>query len=313
MKKLIYSWMAAASLFCLTGCDNTTTTEEETVVAISSSHNYAKLNRQIDSLAHTLDCKVSVGLVHIENGDTFSYNGHEQRPMMSTCKFPLALLVLDKVDSGQLSLEQKVFISKAEMRPGTHSPLRDSLKSKASDVSIHELMYYSITMSDNITTDVLLKQVGGPKAVTEYAKSKGVAGISMLHTEEHMGLNMQRPYENWCEPMDMARLLASFYKGEVVSKTSTDTLRQIMERTTGGANRIKGMLPDGTVVGHKTGTSGFENGLNIAVNDIGVVTLPNGQHLALAVYITDAKAETPACEKIIAQIAKAAYDDALVQ
>lgn len=312
MKKLIYSCLAAASLLCFTGCDNATATKEETVVT-DSSHDYTNLNRQIDSLAHTLDCQVSVGLVHIESGDTFSYNGYEHRPMMSTCKFPLALLILDKVDSGQLSLEQKVFVSKAEMRPGTHSPLRDSLKSKASDVSIQELIYYSITMSDNITTDVLLKQVGGPNAVTEYAKSKGMAGISMLHTEENLGLNMQRPYENWCEPIDMARLLARFYKGEVVSKISTDTLRQIMERTTGGANRIKGMLPEGTVVGHKTGTSGFENGLNIAVNDIGVVTLPNGQHLALAVYITDAKAETPACEKLIAQISRVVYDDALEQ
>lgn len=296
----------------MTGCADESTPSENTATT-DTLHDYSVLRMQVDSIAKTIDAKVAVGLIHLETGDTFSYNGYEHCPMMSTCKFPLALLVLDYVDSGKLSLEQKIHISRSEMRENTHSPMRDTLQGKESDVSIHELLCYTVTMSDNISTDVLLKQVGGPAAVTEYAKSRGMASISMLHTEEHMGLNMQRPYENWCEPMGMARLLARFYKGEVVSKTSTDTLRRIMERTSGGANRIKGMLPEGTVVGHKTGTSGFENGLNIAVNDIGVVTLPNGQHLALAVYVTDAKVETPACEKLIAQISRVVYDDALEQ
>lgn len=312
MNKSIYYCLVTTILFGIIGCVDESTPSEYTAT-VDAPHDYSALRMQVDSIAKTIDAKVSVGLIHLETGDTFSYNGYEHCPMMSTCKFPLALLVLDKVDSGQLSLEQKVYVSKAEMRPGTHSPLRDSLKSKASDVSIHELLYYTITMSDNITTDVLLKQVGGPMAVTEYAKSKGMAGISMLHTEEHMRLNMQHPYENWCAPMDMAKLLAGFYNRELLSTTSTDTLRDIMVRTTGGENRIKGLLPEGTGVAHKTGTSGFENGVNIAVNDIGVIALPGGKHLILTVYITDAKAETPVCEKIIAQIARVAYDDALEQ
>ncbi|MBW7912669.1 MAG: class A beta-lactamase [Taibaiella sp.] len=312
MNKLIYSCLLTVMLFGMTGCADESTPSENTATT-DTLHDYSVLRMQVDSIAKTIDAKVAVGLIHLETGDTFSYNGYEHCPMMSTCKFPLALLVLDYVDSGKLSLEQKIHIPRSEMRENTHSPMRDTLQGKESDVSIHELLCYTVTMSDNISTDVLLKQVGGPAAVTEYAKSRGMAGISMLHTEGQLGLNMQRPYENWCAPMDMAKLLARFYNREILSATSTDTLRDVMVRTTGGANRIKGLLPEGTGVAHKTGTSGFENGVNIAVNDIGVIALPGGKHLILTVYITDAKAETAVCEKIIAQIAKAAYDDALEQ
>lgn len=310
MKKLIYCLFIACAAIFAVECGGS---PKEETANIDSAHNYSALQAKIDSLAKTLDCKVRVGLVHLETGDTFSYNGYEQSPMMSTCKFPLALLVLDKIDSGKLKLTDVIHIPKEEMREGTYSPLRDSFKGQPVDLSIHDLLYYSVAVSDNIATDVLLHQVAGPGEVTAFAKSKGLQGINMVHTEGELGLDWTRPYENWVHPMEMANLMAGFYKGRILSKTGTDTLRQIMERTTGGADRIKGMLPAGTVVAHKTGTSGFENGINIAVNDIGIVTLPNGRHLVLTIYIGDAAAETPACEKLIAQIARAAYDDALTR
>jgi beta-lactamase class A len=107
----------------------------------------------------------------------------------------------------------------------------------------------------------------------------------------------------------MAALVARFYTGGIISKTATDTLRSMMERAQ--RERIKGHLPDGTIVAHKTGTSGMENGITTAVNDIGVVTLPNGNHLVLAVYVTEVSGDMEAGEEIIADVAKAAYDHAV--
>jgi beta-lactamase class A len=107
----------------------------------------------------------------------------------------------------------------------------------------------------------------------------------------------------------MGQLLRKFYRGEVLSAKSTAYLREIMERTTTGPGRIKGLLPKETVVAHKTGSSGAdEKGLVAATNDVGVVTLPDGRHIAVVVFVSDATAEEKACEAVIARVAKAVWD-----
>jgi len=74
-----------------------------------------------------------------------------------------------------------------------------------------------------------------------------------------------------------------------------------------GAKRLKG-LPEGTVVAHKTGTSGTENGITAATNDIGIVTLPSGKHLAIAVFVSDSPADDSIREGVIARAAKLVFD-----
>lgn len=81
-----------------------------------------------------------------------------------------------------------------------------------------------------------------------------------------------------------------------------------MEASSTGPNQIKGLLPAGTIVAHKTGRSGNNNGITAATNDAGIITLPNGKHLAIAVFITNSSVDLPARESVIARIAKAAYD-----
>jgi beta-lactamase class A len=81
-----------------------------------------------------------------------------------------------------------------------------------------------------------------------------------------------------------------------------------MAESTPGAKRLKGQLPAGTIVAHKTGTSGTQNGITAATNDIGIITLPNGKHLAIAVFVSDSPADETAREEVIAKIAKAAWD-----
>jgi beta-lactamase class A len=105
-------------------------------------------------------------------------------------------------------------------------------------------------------------------------------------------------------PNAMAALLSKFVAGEVVDAPRTEVLMSIMEQTRTGAGRIKGMLPPGTVVGHKTGT-----GHNI-INDAGYIRLPDGRILVVVVY-TNSPAAISQKEQAIAQIARAAYDWAL--
>ena len=82
-----------------------------------------------------------------------------------------------------------------------------------------------------------------------------------------------------------------------------------MRETATGKKRLKGQLPETTIVAHKTGSSGVnKEGLTAAVNDIGVVFLPNGQHFFISVFVTDSKEDAETNEKIIADISKVTWD-----
>ena len=81
-----------------------------------------------------------------------------------------------------------------------------------------------------------------------------------------------------------------------------------MTETPTSAKRLKGLLPKTVVVAHKTGTGGSNDGVAPATNDIGLITLPDGRHLAIAVFVSDARADLATREGTIAQIAKVIWD-----
>ena len=52
------------------------------------------------------------------------------------------------------------------------------------------------------------------------------------------------------------------------------------------------------------------NGITSATNDIGIITLPDGRHLAVAAFVSDSAANDDTRDAIIARLAKAAWDRA---
>jgi beta-lactamase class A len=301
----------SALSIAITSCNDAPKQSPETTTATETKKpDYNKLTADLDSIAKTVDAKIALGYINIETGDTFSYNGRSHVPMQSTIKFPLAVMIMQQVDSGKLSLEQVIPITKYERNTPTNSTFLRDLQG-APGMSVHRMLEYMTHISDNITFDAFTRLAGGGKRIESFVKAQGMNGIGVAERKGQFYVDFGIPSDTWCEPIDMAALLVKFYKGELLSKTATDTLRNIMERTTGGTGRIKGLLPAGTVVAHKTGTSGMENGRTAAVNDIGIVTLPDGNHLVLTVYVTEVAGDMAAGEAIIAKVAKAAYDAAV--
>jgi beta-lactamase class A len=117
-------------------------------------------------------------------------------------------------------------------------------------------------------------------------------------------------YRNWFEPAGAVALLRMIDEHSPLNADHTAFLREIMtappEKT-----RIGAKLPSGTNVAHKSGTSDVDNGLAHATNDIGLITLPDGRKLAVAVFVTDSHADEATRLRVIGEIGKAAYDAAL--
>jgi beta-lactamase class A len=247
--------------------------------------------------------------MNIESGDTLSYNGKARLVMHSVMKFPIALTVLHLVDTGKLKLDQMIHIKKRELDKKTYSPLRDKYPKGDIDMSISDLLGYMVSLSDNNACDILLKVIDGPKTVQNYMLQLGIKGIAVRASEADMASSWELQYTNWAKPVEMTMLLDQFYQGKLMSKTYTDFLYKIMTETTTGPKRIKGLLPQGTIVAHKTGTSPTNaEGLTPATNDVGIITLPNGKHVILSVFVCNSTSDEATREGVIAKIAKAVFD-----
>jgi beta-lactamase class A len=263
----------------------------------------------VEEIARETGGPVGAAAVVIEGGEVVSFNGARRFPMQSVYKMPIGMAVLRAVDEGRLRLTQKIFVRPEDLVPERlHSPLRDA-NPRGVELTLRELIRLMIAESDGTASDVLLGLAGGAEKVTEYLRGLGVDGVTVATTERAMAQgDEQVQYGNWATPESMLGLLRVLQEWRGLSPASRKLLLDFMLKSTPGPRRLKGMLPAGTPVAHKTGTSNTVEGITRATNDVGIVTLPDGRHMAVAVFVSATKAGADVREGVIAKIARAAWD-----
>lgn len=296
------------------------------------------LERAIKRHAEASGGIVGVSAIHIESGRRVSINGDTRFPMASVYKLPIALQLLHKVDRGELRLNDSITLSAHDFRPG-HSPIFEFANNKPVTLTLERLLELMLGESDNSASDTLLRLAGGPGAVTSRMQSLGITGINVSRPEgqlilNHRGVRELPPESEWTmalldslsakateaereaaaaaypnDPRDtstpdgMAELLVRAHRRDVLEPASMDRLLRIMTATQAGPARLKGLLPVGTIVAHKTGTMGS------TTNDVGIVTLPgDAGHIAIAVFVKASTKDVPERERVIAEIARTVYD-----
>lgn len=255
--------------------------------------------------------RVGVSAQILETGKTVvGLNAREKFPMQSVYKLPIAMAALAEVDRGKLKLDQVVHVDQSEyISAGQHSPLRDQNPGGA-DVALRELLRLAVMESDGTASDVVMRLTGGPAAVMQHLTSIGVHDVNVRDTEMDLGHDWSTQYKNWATPEAAVSVLRAVQESRGLSASSHELLMKFLTESTSFPTRIKGLLPSGTVVAHKTGSSGERNGIAAATNDIGIVTLPDGRHLAIAVFVSDSRAESAVRDRVIAKIAREAWDRA---
>jgi beta-lactamase class A len=304
---LIISMSLACSGGATTQNSNPGATPGESQAAKTDNHD-AEFQTQLDQIASAARGRVGVAAVVLETGEALYLNPRYHYPMQSVYKLPIGMAMMKQVDAGKIKLEQKVRVTKSDfVRAGQHSPIRDKNPNGA-ELTVSELLRFAISESDGTASDVLMKLAGGPQAVQTYLTELKITNMIVLNTEKEIGQDWQTQYRNWASPEAAVALLRALHERRGISESSQTLLLKFMTESTPGAKRLKGLLPDEAVVAHKTGTSGMEKGITAATNDIGIITLPNKRHLAVAVFVADS-AETEATrEEVIAKIARALWD-----
>jgi beta-lactamase class A len=261
----------------------------------------AKLSERLRALASQAGGTVGIAVIHVETGQVVSINGEKQLPLYSVFKLPLAVAVLKNVEENRLTLEKKIRVTPEDVAPGSQFNL--DLWRKPVERSVGELIELSIVRSDNTSSDKLLQLVGGPAAVTERMRSFGFTNIDVHSTTRKFAADRANPNTGSAE--DLARLLAQLQNAQILKPPQLEVLLGFMGRALTGEKRLRGNLPRNTPVADKTGTG--EAGSN--TNDVGIITLPADKgHLAMAVLISGSKLPGEAQEKLIAELARAAYD-----
>ena len=264
----------------------------------------AELERLVAGFAGT----VGVAVRGVEAGDSAQVNAQAHLPMQSVYKFPLALAVLHAVDKGRLRLDQKLRLRPADLLPDTWSPLRERYPQGNVRVPLREVLAYTVSESDNNGCDILFRLLGGPAAVQAYVQRLGIADLRMVTTEAEMHRREAAQFENWATPAAVCRLLAGFSRGQYLSPASHACLWQLLSTGPTGLQRLRAGVPAGTEVAHKTGSSGTNAaGLATATNDAGLLTLPNGRHVAVVVFVANSTAAEADRDKLIAAVSRLAW------
>lgn len=296
------------------------------------------LERELARLAKASGGVMGVAAIHVESGRAAYLNPDDPFPMASTYKVPIAAELLRRVDDGQLSLSKMI-----DFRPGDLSPGSGTISRLFDDpglsVSLHNLLELMLLISDNSATDMCLREAGGGASVTKRMKDLGIEGLRVdrptlgvisdwigvddvpsraeLTLDTYQKLvedvpdaarkasqeSFKRDPRDSSTPRAMGSLLQKIWARDALSESSTALLLDIMERCESGSNRLKGLLPEGTVVAHKTGTIGS------TTNDVGIVTLPNDAgHVIVAAFVKDSESPISDRERAIAEVARAAHD-----
>ncbi|MEO7306444.1 MAG: class A beta-lactamase, subclass A2 [Ferruginibacter sp.] len=276
----------------------------------SVSQTTGLLRQKIQQVVSTKNAVVGVSIMGNDGKDTLTLNGEGHFPLQSVFKFHIALVMLSEIDKGKFSLDQKIKIEPKDILPNLYSPIAKKYP-KGVTLTISQILEYTVAESDNVGCELLLKLLGGPKVVEDYFVKNSFTDISIKINEEVMQANWDLQFQNWTTPKAATEVMVFFYYNDkkLLSKKSYAFIWKIMKQTKTGPERLKGQLPNGTVVAHKTGTSGTNKaGLTAAVNDIGIVFLPNGKHFFISVFVTNSTENEKTNEKIIADIAKLAWD-----
>jgi beta-lactamase class A len=296
-----------------------------------------RLEKQIRNVIEGEEGEVGVSLLHIETGRALAVNGDTPFPMASAFKVPVLVEVLSQVREGRFTLDDEIRIGKTDQHMG--SGMLSSLTAPGIVLSVRNLINLMMLISDNSATDMLLAKVGAEN-VNARLKGLGIGGMSVNRPCQklimdflgmdyakygHLSLDEVAAAErdgDWtpeerrkavltftADPQDqatpkaMTALLAKIFRKEIIDPASCELILDIMLKCQTGEGRIKGELPPGTRVAHKTGT------IAGTVDNCGIIYLPDGQgHLVLTVWTKNFLGEAEDVEAIIARIARFAYD-----
>jgi beta-lactamase class A len=235
------------------------------------------LERQLRTIEASNPGNVGIAALDLATGDMVAVHGEEAFPMASTVKIAIAAQYLAQVEYGRRSLDTII-----GGRPA------------------RKLLEVMIINSDNLATDIILRDLGGPAKVHRWLKDNDIKGLRVDRNIAQLLAARRDLFDerDSSTPKAMVQWLQRIDSGTLIKPASRAYLLGLMSRCATGKNRIRGFLPAGVKVENKTGT------LSGLTSDVGFLTLPDGRRIAVALFARSGTNRPQA----IARAARAIYD-----
>ena len=243
----------------------------------ASSPSLQTLEQRLAMLVASAPGDVGVAALDLKTGELVSVRGDEPFPMASTVKIAVAANYLAQVEHGRRSLDDRI-----------------------SGRSARSLIEAMMIRSDNHATDILIRDLGGPRTLQSWLDQHGLSG---LRIDRNIAQLLRSKRDLWdvkdsATPRAMVTLLQKLDSGALLKPHSRSWLLDVMSRCKTGKNRMRALLPAWARVENKTGTlSGY-------TSDVGFMTLPDGRRVAVA-FFARGGSNRP---RSIAEAARAIYD-----
>ena len=286
----------------------------------------AALQARLDELAADFREPVGVAVTDVTAGWTAGVDQDRPYPQQSVSKLWVAIAVMKAADEGRLDPEATVTLTD-EDRSVFFQPVAYNIGKAGFTTQISSLLRRALVQSDNAANDKLMREMGGPEGVAEALKDMGLKGVKVGAYERDLqaqtaglvwraeygtGWNFQAARQRLpmaereaameaylADPLDGASpagitaALAALSRGELLSAQSTERLLSLMQAARTGPRRLKGGLPPGWSIAHKTGTGQDFQGASVGINDVGLLTAPDGRTYAVAVMMRRTKKAVP--------------------
>lgn len=269
-----------------------------------SAPTLARAGERAPALARRLEARVGGRIGYFAFGPhgalRSGWREDERFPMCSTSKLIIAAGALAAADAGRLSLEERIPFGPADLlryAPATRARAADG------GMSVADLCAAAIGVSDNTAANLLIRKLGGPPAVTAFARSLGDPVFRLDRIEPDLNSADPGDIRDTTSPRAMVDDLGALLLGPALSPASRVRLAGWMRDCETGGARIRAGLPEGTDAGDKTGT-----GDHGSLGDVAFAEARGGRRLHIAVYAAGG-AGGPAAEAAIARIAAAVWAD----
>lgn len=255
--------------------------------------NLDQVQKNLEKLEKSFNGKIGVYAIDTSDSRIISYRADERFPVQSTCKLIGVSALLKKSEKDRELLQEKIHYTKNDLlfwSPVTGVYVSDN------GMTLEALSEAAMSYSDNLAINLIMKRLGGPKIVSDFAHSIGNQSFNIEHYDGNLNSNPKNS-DDTSTPKDMAISLQKLTLGDVLEKSQRTQLVTWMRNNTTSYKRMRAGVPMGWVVADKTGGGDF--GIN---NDIGILWSPLCKPIVLAIYTIRNNQSAKTRDEVVASI-----------
>jgi beta-lactamase class A len=254
---------------------------------------------KLAKLEQTLAGRLGVFALNTANGKQLNYRGDEYFPMCSTFKVILASAILKRSTQIDGLMQQRIKYQQSDLvtySPITKQYIEDGMK-------VDALCAAALQYSDNTASNLLMKILGGPGAVTTFARSVGDRQFQLDRWETALNSSIPGDRRDTSTPNAMVLSLQRLAFGDALEPRLQLQLRVWLQGNTTGAARIRAGVSADWQVGDKTGTGDYGT-----ANDVALLWPPRRAPVVVAIYTTQGEKDAKARNDVIALAARIVVD-----